>query len=68
MIGFAPVKSGVNENVRVNLDTNQVTNVMYAMLHTDAGEVGKYEFPGPDVPVIVNAVMVSPEFTITSRK
>jgi hypothetical protein len=28
------------------------------MLHIDAGQIGVYEFPGPDVPVVVNGEIV----------
>ena len=33
------------------------------MLHVDAGEVGTYEYPGPDTPQEVNGVMVAPVFS-----
>jgi hypothetical protein len=33
------------------------------MLHTDAGVVGTYEFPGPDAPAIINGEAVTPPFT-----
>ncbi len=62
-IGFAKVNDGDNKSVTVNVDPAQVTPTMYAMLHTDAGTVGKYEFPGPDVPVLVQAEMIVPAFT-----
>jgi predicted lipoprotein with Yx(FWY)xxD motif len=66
-IGFAPVKDGDNKNVVVKIDSSKATPVMYAMLHTDAGVVGAYEFPGPDAPVIVNGQMVSSPFKATSE-
>jgi predicted lipoprotein with Yx(FWY)xxD motif len=65
VIGYSPVKDGENDNVVVKLDPNQVTPTLYAMLHYDRGIVGKYEFPGPDVPVLLNGQMVSPAFQIT---
>lgn len=61
-IGFAPVKDGDNRNVAVKINPSQATQVMYAMLHTDEGTVGKYEFPGPDVPVMFNGQMIAPAF------
>jgi predicted lipoprotein with Yx(FWY)xxD motif len=64
-IGHAQVNSGDNKNVAVQIDPTQATPVMYAMLHQDAGIVGKYEFPGPDVPVMVNGQMLAPAFTAT---
>jgi predicted lipoprotein with Yx(FWY)xxD motif len=64
-IGETAVNSGDNKNVVVNIDPTKATPVMYAMLHVDAGTVGKYEFPGPDIPVTINGAMVSPGFNAT---
>jgi predicted lipoprotein with Yx(FWY)xxD motif len=64
-IGETPVNNGDNKNVVVKIDPTKATGTMYAMLHMDAGIVGKYEFPGPDVPVMVNGAMLSPAFNAT---
>ncbi len=64
-IGHAAVKDGENANVVVPLDKSQATPVMYAMLHVDTGQVGVYEFPGPDVPAMLNGQMLAPPFKIT---
>jgi len=64
-IGYTRVNDGDNKNIVVKIDPSQTTPVMYAMLHTDAGTVGKYEFPGPDVPVMINGEMLSPSFKAT---
>jgi hypothetical protein len=63
--GYAAVKDGVNTNVVVKIDSYSATPRLYAMLHTDAGVVGTYEFPGADKPVMVDGKMVSPAFTVT---
>ena len=54
VIGYAPVHHGNNRDVLVALMRPAVDGEMlHAMLHTDAGEIGTYEFPdGPDVPVL----------------
>ncbi|MDD5370901.1 MAG: hypothetical protein PHQ40_17605 [Anaerolineaceae bacterium] len=65
IIGWTQVNPGINSNVAVKIDTSKATPVLYAMLHVDAGVVGNYEFPGPDVPVMLNGQMVSPAFGIT---
>ncbi len=65
VLGYSPVKAGVNTNVTVTVDDSKATPVLYAMLHTDAGTVGTYEFPGADGPVMVNGEMVSPAFNVT---
>ena len=64
-IGEAHLNSGDNKNVLVKIDPTKATAVMYAMLHVDAGTVGKYEFPGPDVPEMFNGQMLSPGFKAT---
>lgn len=64
-IGYTHLNNGDNKNIAVKIDPAQATPVMYAMLHEDAGVVGKYEFPGPDVPVMLNGEMLSPAFTAT---
>jgi predicted lipoprotein with Yx(FWY)xxD motif len=66
-IGFAHVNNGETTNVVVTLDAGKTTPVMYAMLHTDKGEVGKYEFPGPDEPIIIAGEHVAPPFTISAQ-
>jgi plastocyanin len=41
------------------------TTTLYAMLHTDAGQVGTWEFPGgDDAPVRVGEQVVSPAFNL----
>ena len=66
VIGWAAVASGSNSNVVVAFsDPSKVTPTLYAMLHVDKGAVGKYEFPGADVPAMAGGQMVNPPFKIT---
>jgi plastocyanin len=65
VLGHTAVVDGENINVVVELAAEGRTGTLYAMLHTDAGTVGTYEFPGPDGPVSVNGAVVSPAFQIT---
>ncbi len=65
VVGYAAVKSGVNKDVVVKIDSYSATPKLFAMLHIDAGKVGTYEFPGPDVPVMLNGEMVSPSFMVS---
>ena len=65
VLGYSPVKEGENAVVAVKIDAAQATQMLYAMLHTDAGTVGSYEFPGSDGPVLVGGQMVNPAFSIT---
>jgi hypothetical protein len=65
VIGHSAVIDGENSNVVVDIDTANATQTLYAMLHTDAGQVGTYEFPGPDGPVQVDGQVVTPAFQAT---
>jgi plastocyanin len=65
VLGHAAVKDGENDNVTVKLAAEGRTSTLYAMLHTDAGKVGTYEFPGADVPVTMNGAAITPAFKVT---
>ncbi|RME66489.1 MAG: hypothetical protein D6790_00070, partial [Caldilineae bacterium] len=65
VIGHAPVTAGTNTDVVVTIDTDAATETLYAMLHIDAGEMGTYEFPGPDGPVVVDGAPLAPAFMVT---
>jgi glucose/arabinose dehydrogenase/plastocyanin len=66
IVGFSPVSDGANPDVSVSLDLANVTDTLYAMLHTDAGTVGEFEFPGPDEPVIVDGEVLAPPFSVAA--
>ncbi len=68
VIGYSAVRDGVNLNVVVVVDTKKVTDNLYAMLHTDAGAVGVYEFPGADAPVMAGGVMVNVPFSVSKAQ
>ncbi|NPV07344.1 MAG: c-type cytochrome [Anaerolineae bacterium] len=53
VIGFAPVHPGRNPDVVVEIDAEQATTTLHAMLHEDTGAIGVYEFPEGDPPVRV---------------
>jgi glucose/arabinose dehydrogenase/plastocyanin len=67
VIGHSPVEDGVNENVTVEIETENATEILHAMLHVDAGEIGVYEFPGPDVPAEVDGEIVNVPFNVTEE-
>ena len=62
VIGQSPVSAGINDNVKVSIDLDQATQQLFAMLHVDEGAAGEYEFPGDDVPVFVDEVIVNVPF------
>jgi hypothetical protein len=65
VIGQAAVSDGENTDVAVEIDMSQATETLYAMLHTDSGEMGMYEFPDADPPVEVDGEIVVQAFTVT---
>lgn len=66
VIGQAQVRAGENRNVRIQLSqTPQAGDKLWPMLHIDAGQLGVYEFPGPDGPVQANGQVVMVQITIT---
>jgi hypothetical protein len=69
VIGHAPVKAGLNLNVKVKIDDpTTITDQVSAMLHIDAGKIGTYEFPGPDAPVKDSAdQLINPLFSTTGQ-
>lgn len=67
MVGYANIQDGVNKNVVVAVDTNSTSAVMYAMLHENNAKLGSPQYPGVDVPIMINGQMISPTFEITQN-
>jgi collagen type VII alpha len=65
MIGFSHVNDGINNDVSVTIDPKLATASLFAELHRDLGTLGSFEYPGPDVEVMVNGVPVMASFTIS---
>lgn len=65
VIGYAPLKAGLNKNIQVEVDMAMyTTGGLLAMLHADAGAVGTYEFPGADVPLRdADGQIIAPRFS-----
>jgi hypothetical protein len=64
VIGFRFVENGLNSNVQVMIDEALVTDVLFAMLHIDTGELSTYEFPGADLPATRAGSVVVEAFSI----
>jgi plastocyanin len=68
ILGYSPVADGPNARVVVAIDASSATETLYAMLHTDAGELDTWEFPnGPDAPVMVDEQVVTPAFKVSRQ-
>jgi hypothetical protein len=51
VLGHVAVPAGTSNDVKVTIDSKKATDKMIAMLTIDAGTIGTFEYPGPDVPV-----------------
>lgn len=51
VIGHQYVEPGLNPDFQVEIDVRRVTDTLYAMLHTDTGTAGTFDFPDADPPV-----------------
>lgn len=66
ILGQTAVAPGENTDVAVQVSTAGATETLYAMLHSDRGEMGRFEFPdGADIPVTVDGQVVTPPFSVT---
>ncbi len=65
VVGFARVDQEMRDNIRVPVDVNASTENLVAELHYDNGTRGCFEFPGADMPVMVNDRPVMVPFTVT---
>jgi hypothetical protein len=54
-IGYAHLNDGLNKNVKVKLNMALVSTKLYAVLLKDEGQVGTFEYPGPDYPLDLHA-------------
>ncbi len=63
-IGHAAVKDGDNKNIIVPVDPAEATGTLFALLHTDVGKLGVFEYPGPDGPVMYGPQMVENSFKV----
>ncbi|MFB3766536.1 MAG: hypothetical protein ACE14P_14995 [Methanotrichaceae archaeon] len=50
-IGYTRVDSGLTKGIKVKLNMALVTGKLYAVLFKDVGQVGAFEYPGPDFPL-----------------
>jgi hypothetical protein len=67
IIGKTMVKAGASGNFAIMLDKKVANGAkLWPMLHIDAGVIGEYEFPGPDVPVVVNGEIVMVPIIVTN--
>ncbi|HWQ20739.1 MAG TPA: hypothetical protein VN455_13230 [Methanotrichaceae archaeon] len=63
ILGYTPVRNGVNRNVVVSINTARATNPLFAVLHQDGGSIDTYE-EGIDLPFRYQGEIVAKLFSI----
>jgi hypothetical protein len=51
VLGYTAVDQGQNEDIAVQIEALLATETLHVLLHTDAGDSGVFDYPGPDNPV-----------------
>lgn len=64
VIGYTKINKGSNKNVVVQIDAQKSTPKLFAMIHEDNGEKGKFDFPNNDMPLQYKGEMVSELFIV----
>lgn len=52
LLGHVPLEPGANEDLVVPISESGITPILHIMIHSDAGTIGEFEFPGPDRPIL----------------
>ena len=65
VLGYTAVSAGTSADVAVTIDPLAATDELAAILHSDAGQEGEFEFPGVDEPLKNGTAVVSQSFAIT---
>jgi hypothetical protein len=50
ILGYQHVDAGMNENVSITLDPENLTEIIYLVLHEDTGIFGEFDYPAEDPP------------------
>jgi heme/copper-type cytochrome/quinol oxidase subunit 2 len=67
VVGYKYLEAGKYQNLQVPLDSTAAPLDLIAALHVDAGIPEKFEFPGPDSPVMAGAELVTAAFRLVPR-
>ncbi len=66
VIGYTYLSKGSATKIKVTVDKSNLSPYLIAMLHYDRGEMGVFEFPGADCPVIRDQQVIMTEFSLTN--
>ena len=60
IIGFVLIEDGINEQVELELVETAATPLLYLNLHEDSGNLGEFDFPAGDLPVLYEGELLAP--------
>ena len=66
IIGSAYVTDGINELVVLELLATAATPRLYLMLHEDSGQLGEFDFPAADLPIVYEGQPLLPVTMLTT--
>ena len=65
VLGFTAVSTGLNQNLDLTIDPQLATPTLVALLHSDSGEAGEFEFPdGADEPLLWESAQIATTFAL----
>lgn len=67
VVGYKYLEAGKYQNLQVPINSAAAPLDLVAALHVDAGIPEKFEFPGPDSPVMAEAELVAAAFRLVPR-
>ena len=65
VIGFTRLNRGLSYNVQIFIDVDFATDLLFAIPHADKGIIGRFEYPGEDMPLESNGKVIAESFQIT---
>ncbi len=63
IIGWAALDDGINEGIEIEVNSSAATPLLHLMIHHDLEEIGQFEFPRTDPPLLVEDRLPQP-FTV----
>lgn len=64
LLGFTNVSDGDSQDISITIDPFQATPILHVSLHVDSGEIGTFEYPGPDNPVRAGSGLVQESIAV----
>lgn len=66
VVGYTHVDSGISSNVSVTIHSFVATDSLYAVLHSDSGEAGVFEYPVIDTEQMAEGQIVIRPFNVST--